>query len=93
MLYPIAAVFGHFPAQGGDLSYLVLVFLPFGLLLVRGGQFNAANLAAVAAVAAAFWTLLFPTLFVPRYVAATYLMVYLLAAYGADSFAQNTDNI
>jgi hypothetical protein len=92
LLYPIVAVFGHFPAQGSDLSYLVLIFLPFGLLLVRSRQFNVANLAVAAALAVAFWTLLFPTVFVPRYVAATYLMVYPLAAYGAELFSQNTDN-
>lgn len=98
LLLPLAAVFGNFNAQGGTLSYLVLMFLPFGLLIKSardsGNQnFSVGKLTLSAVVGLVVWTAIFPSVFVTRYILACYFLFIPLAARGAEVFSKNIGRI
>jgi hypothetical protein len=89
LTYPLALTFGSYWAQYGDLSPLVLAFLPLALLLPRPRRFSplvAVMAAALAGVVA--WNLYRPSVFAPRYILATLLLFILLAARAAEHACQ-----
>lgn len=88
LTYPLAFVFGRYPTQGGGLSFLALACLPLALLfLTRPRPFSRSTLAQVTVVALVgllLWVFLHPSVIAPRYLLATLLLFYLIAAKGAE---------
>jgi hypothetical protein len=75
--YPIALVFGRYWAQGGNLSVLYLLAVPFLFFLPRSSLKSSKLLAiSIASIAGIIiWIILFPSYIIPRYI----LFVLLLA--------------
>jgi hypothetical protein len=84
--YPIALTYGRYWAQLGTLSPLILAFIPLFFLMPRNERRLASPLAAVTistVVAVAIWMALMPSIFMPRYILATLLLLAIPAAAGA----------
>ena len=84
--YPIALTYGRYWAQGGTLSPLILAFFPLFFLIPRNDRKLSSPLAALTistVVAVAIWMALMPSIFMPRYILATLLLLGVPAAAGA----------
>jgi hypothetical protein len=87
LTYPLALTYGSYWAQYGNLSPLILAFLPLAFFLPRPNSFLSSPLAVVtlAAVAGlAVWLFLDPSVLAPRYILATLLLLALLPARAAE---------
>lgn len=87
LTYPLALVFGRYPGQSGNLSYLLLAFLPLAAWLPRPGDLRASKLAqlcAAGAIGTLLWIALRPSMIAPRYILATLLLFYPLVAKAAE---------
>jgi len=87
LTYPIALVFGRYPMQGGNLSFLALALLPLALLLPRPRVPQASLLVQVTIIALlglGLWMLLRPSIIAPRYLLATVLLTFPLIALAAE---------
>ena len=75
--YPAALVFGRYPMQGGNLSFLWLALLP--LLLVRPVTFRnnlpLAQMTVAGLLGMFLWVLLRPSVIAPRYLLATLFLL------------------
>jgi hypothetical protein len=75
--YPAALVFGRYPMQGGNLSFLWLALLP--LLLVRPVTFRSnlplAQMTVAGLLGMFLWVLLRPSVIAPRYLLATLFLL------------------
>jgi hypothetical protein len=85
--YPAALVFGRYPMQGGNLSFLWLAFLP--LLLVRSVQTfrnnrTLAKMTVAGLVGTLLWVLLRPSVIAPRYLLATLFLLIPSVALAAE---------
>lgn len=83
LTYPLALVFGRYPMQAGNLSYLLLAFLPLAWWLPRPARWGTSPLAAVTLaglIGTALWVALRPSVIAPRYILATLLLLYPLVA-------------
>jgi len=92
LTYPLALTFGKYWAQYGNLSPLVLAFLPLSILLPRHRSLRASSLAAITLAASAgliCWVILRPSLLSPRYILATLLLFIPLAARAAEHISRS----
>lgn len=92
LTYPLALTFGMYWAQYGDISPLVLAFLPLGLLLPRPRSFLASPLVAVtlaALVGLVVYAVFFPSVLAPRYFLVVLLLLILFPARAAEFVSQN----
>lgn len=83
LTYPFTLVFGRYPMQGGNLSYLWLALLPLAWWLPRPSRWSSSTmlkLCAAGAVGTALWVALRPSVIAPRYLLATLLLFYPLTA-------------
>lgn len=83
LTYPLALTYGSYTAQGGNLSPLMLAFLPFALFLERPRSWLRSRLAQVtlaASVGILAWAVLRPSVLAPRYMLATLMLLALLPA-------------
>lgn len=89
--YPLALTYGRYWAQLGDLSPLVLAFAPLAFFLPRSACFRESRLAALSAAALfglGLWMALKPSIFMPRYILATLLLLGIPAAAGAERYSR-----
>ena len=87
LTYPIALVYGKYPMQEGNISVLVLAFMPLLLLLPLHNNYAAKRLrqlAVIALVGVALWIYMRPSWILPRYILATLLLFIPLAASGVE---------
>jgi hypothetical protein len=87
LTYPFALTFGQYWGQYGNISPLVLAFLPLAFLLPRPRSFQDSPLAAITLAALAgltCWVILRPSLLSPRYILATLLLFIPVAARAAE---------
>jgi hypothetical protein len=92
LTYPLALTFGNYWGQYGDLSPLLLAFLPLALLLPRVRNWLLSPLSAVTLAATAgiiIWIFLQPSDIAPRYMLATLLLFALLPARAVEYVSQN----
>jgi hypothetical protein len=84
--YPFALTYGRYWAQLGTLSPLILAFFPLFFLIPRHDRQPSSPLVALTVstiVALAIWIVLMPSIFMPRYILATLLLLGIPAAAGA----------
>lgn len=94
LTYPFALVFGRYPMQGGNLSFLLLVLLPLVVFLLRRGALQksiASQLAVAALVGTLFWILARPSVLAPRYILAV-LLLYIPVVALAAGWLFNNEN-
>lgn len=87
LTYPFALTFGQYWGQYGNLSPLVLAFLPLAIFLPKPKSLRDSPLAAITLAALAgliCWVILRPSLLSPRYILATLLLFIPLAARAAE---------
>ena len=81
LTYPLALVFGQYPMQGGTLSFLALALLPLAIYLPRPAGWRDSPLVKVtlaSLLGIAIWLMLRPSVFAPRYMLASLLLLFLL---------------
>ena len=86
--YPIAIIFGQYPMQGGNISALVLAFMPLVILLKRPVSWMQSRLfqiTMVGIIGLMTWTIVRPSILAPRYIMATLLLFIPLAARSAEN--------
>jgi hypothetical protein len=84
--YPLALTYGRYWAQLGTLSPLILAYIPLFFLMPREERRLATPLTAITistVVAVTLWIALMPSIFMPRYILATLLLLGIPAAAGA----------
>lgn len=89
--YPFALTYGRYWAQLGDLSPLVLAFMPLLLCLPRPSTWGESKLGALAVtsfIGLGLWMVLMPSIFMPRYFLSTILILGIPAAAGAEYFSR-----
>lgn len=94
LTYPIALVFGKYPMQDGNISALIMVFMPFCFLLKKPESFFQSRLSQLSLVAAAClvtWMIVRPAVISPRYILATLVLFIPLAARSAENMLQISD--
>ncbi len=87
LTYPFALTYGSYWAQYGNLSPLILAFLPLAFFLPRPRPFLSSPLAVITLVALAglaVWMIFRPSVLSPRYILATLLLLALLPARAAE---------
>ncbi len=85
--YPFALVFGRYPMQGGNLSFLIVCFLPLALFIPKPVEWRKSpvvQLSVVAIVGLIAWILLRPSVIAPRYYFAVPCLLIPLIARGAE---------
>lgn len=88
LMYPLSLVFGRFWGQGGQISPLLLAFLPLALWLPRPKEWKDRRLLVVTIaglVGIAFWHAYSPSAFAPRNTMALLLLLLLPGARGAEA--------
>ena len=91
LTYPLLLIFCDYWAQYGNMSPLLLAFLPLALLLPRqkkpwSGPIAALSVAALAGLLA--WVIIFPSVPMPRYFLATLLLLAVPISWVAERFSQ-----
>jgi len=92
LTYPLALTYGSYWAQYGNLSPLILAFLPLMFYLPRPRPFFSSPLVAITLVALAgigVWIIYNPSVFSPRYILALLLLLILLPARCAEFVSLN----
>jgi hypothetical protein len=87
LTYPFALTYGSYWAQYGNLSPLILAFLPLAFFLPRPRSLLSSPLAMITLVSLtslAVWVVYKPSVFAPRYILATLLLLTLLPARAAE---------
>ncbi|MCM2284759.1 MAG: hypothetical protein NDI81_08265 [Desulfobacula sp.] len=87
LTYPFALIYGKYPMQAGNLSPLLLAFVPMLILAWRQGfkpGRSSVTLAIAGLVSVCMWMLLRPSVLAPRYIFPMTLCVVPLLAGGAD---------
>lgn len=85
--YPFALTLGQYWGQFGNISWLVLAFVPLALFLPRPTSWTKSTLAAISAsslLGLILWVALNPSVVAPRYFLATLLVLIPVAAAGAS---------
>ena len=88
LTYPLALTFGSYWGQFGNISWLVLAFLPLVVMLPKSGPLRRNPLAAYSAAAflgLASLVALWPSMLSPRYFFPQYFLFCLPAAAGAEA--------
>lgn len=91
LTYPLAFVFGNRPGQGGNLSVLVMAFLPF-LLFLRPMKLIQKQVLVMASLGLAIWLIVRSSATTPRYILPTLLLFTPVIAAGAESIFQKTNH-
>ncbi|RPJ28825.1 MAG: hypothetical protein EHM33_03250 [Chloroflexi bacterium] len=92
LTYPFALTYGSYWAQYGNLSPLILAFLPLMFYLPRPRPFFSSPLVVitlVALVGVLAWIIYSPSILSPRYILATLLLLILLPARSAEYVSLN----
>lgn len=92
LTYPLALVFGKYPMQGGNVSILYLALLPLILLLKRYRAEEKKLLYAltiVSIIGVVVYTVMYPSVFAPRYYLPVLVLLIPLLAYSAEKFMIN----
>jgi hypothetical protein len=87
LTYPFALTYGSYWAQYGNLSPLILAFLPLAFFLPRPRSLLSSPLVVITMVTLAglaVWMVYKPSVFAPRYILATLLLLALLPARAAE---------
>lgn len=87
LTYPFALTYGSYSMQYGNLSPLILAFLPLAFFLPRPRSFLSSPLVVitlVTLVGLAVWIVYRPSVLSPRYILATLLLLALLPARAAE---------
>lgn len=93
LTYPLLLIFGDYWAQYGNMSPLLLAFLPLALLLPWpkrpwDGPISALSVAALAGLLA--WIAIFPSVPMPRYFLVTLLLPIVPVSWMAERFSRLT---
>lgn len=91
LTYPFALTYGRYWAQYGNLSPLVIAFLPLLLLLPRPASWRDSHLTALTLstlLGLVLWAVLMPAVFMPRYILSSLLMLGIPAAAGGAYFSR-----
>lgn len=92
--YPLALAYGRYPMQGGNLSFLLIAFLPLLWWMHRAPRLRDSLLFQLCMAGLAgtlVWMALRPSIIAPRYLLATLLLYYPLIARAAGA-AASTEN-
>lgn len=95
LTYPFALTFGQYPMQGGNISVLILAFLPL-LLINKGKDFLKSKqfqILIVVTVGLIFWLIFRPAVLAPRYILATLLFLIPVVAYAVEQILEKHSNI
>ncbi len=87
LTYPFALTYGSYWAQYGNLSPIILAFLPLAFFLPRPRSLLSSPLVVITMAALtglAVWMVYSPSVFAPRYILATLLLLALLPARAAE---------
>lgn len=87
MTYPIALLYGQYDMQGGNISFLLLAFLPLIFVLPKNTYYAAKpfrQVTVIALVGLVLWIFLRPSVLAPRYILATLLLFIPLVACGVE---------
>jgi hypothetical protein len=87
LTYPLALTYGDYWAQSGNMSPLILAFLPLAFFLPRPKSFLSSPLFVISAVAllgVIIWMVSRPSVLAPRYIFATLFLLILLPARAAE---------
>lgn len=93
LTYPIAIIYGQYPMQGGNISALILAFLPLLMLMKKPVSLMQSKLFQVtiaAIVSLLTWMVVCPSVLAPRYVMATLLLFIPAASRGAENLIQGS---
>lgn len=91
LTYPLALTYGSYWAQYGNISPLILAFLPLSFYLPRPQRFLSNPLVVITLttlVGTALWVMIKPSILSPRYILALLLLFILLPAYAAEYASQ-----
>lgn len=80
---PFAFTFWEFPGKGGNLSVLVLIFLPL-IFIYRSKNLLAKQILAMSLSGIIIWLIVRSSAITPRYILATLLLFIPVLAYGAE---------
>ena len=89
--YPIAIIFGQYPMQDGNISALVIAFMPLLILLKKPASLMQSGLfqiTMVAIIGLITWMIVRPSILAPRYIMATLLLFIPLAARSAENLME-----
>ena len=87
MTYPLALVFGRYPMQGGNISFLLLAFLPLVFVLSNRSHRLTRPLIQITVagvLGTALWIIFRPSIIAPRYLLATLLLFVPLVAMASE---------
>lgn len=87
LTYPFALVFGRYPMQGGNISFLILAFLPLVWFLTRPKlllQNPLFQITIAALLGLMLWVIVRPSIIAPRYILATLLLFIPIVARAAE---------
>jgi len=87
MTYPFALAFGRYPMQGGNISFLILAFLPLVWFLTRPKNFLRNpyfQVTFAALIGLILWVIVRPSVIAPRYILATLFLFIPLIAYATE---------
>jgi hypothetical protein len=85
--YPLALIFGRYPMQGGNLSFLWLAFLPLVFFLPKTKSFIRSPLVQITVtgiIGVAIWMLLRPSVIAPRYIFISLALLIPMVAWGVE---------
>jgi len=85
--YPLTLVFGRYPGQGGNLSFLWLAFSPFIFFLPKAKSFVRSPLIQITItgiVGVGIWMLLRPSWIAPRYIFISLALLIPMVAWAAE---------
>lgn len=85
--YPLTLVFGRYPGQGGNLSFLWLAFSPFIFFLPKSKSFVRSPLTQITIagiVGVGIWMLLRPSWIAPRYIIINLALLIPMVAWAAE---------
>ena len=95
--YPVALLYGQSAMQGGNISFLLLAFLPLLFVLPKNANFKPTpfrQLSIIALVGLVLWIVTSPAVLAPRYILATLLLFIPLAANGIERlFSEQTNHL
>jgi len=89
LTYPFALIFGQYPMQGGGLSPILLILLPFILFLPKSNflpHSKSFQLGVAALAGIILWNMFRASAFAPRYILATLLLFVPIIACAAETY-------
>jgi len=92
--YPLTLVFGRYPGQGGNLSFLWLAFLPLILFLPMAKSFVRSPLTQITTagiIGVGIWMLLRPSWIAPRYIFISLALLIPMVAWAAEQIYEKEE--